>query len=279
MRISKVFGVKDDSPHNADNVHRVQILLCNGLGPFLEQEIGAEKLEDPAVDPGTEVGKLLSDKKFIGKIKGRKREKDPFRKWDCISQLDLMDHMWNPVFHKGIDDKKKNREGKFGWEVRRYVKEFKFMRNPPAHPVPDPEVPPPPVDDVYRMLDTAYRLLSAVGAEAEAAEVERRKKKFAPRLPGVKQARFRVIIISVIIAVVVVVYEVQRSKYEAQRPEQFEQFLQFLERADQRKWSEVSQQSESQQRLPRVNEVWDRGMVEPPQQFPLRLETIEKYRF
>ena len=218
-----------DRPHNDDNFRDVQILLSNGLGPFLEKEIGSEKLEDPEVDPDTEVGKILYDKGFIRIIKGRKREMGPFRSWDSISQLDLMDRMWAPVFHKGKDEKGKNRKGKFGWEVKRYVQELRGMRHPFAHPGPDPEILPPPVDDVYRMMDTAYRLLSAIGAEVEAAEVERRKKKLAPRLAGVKRAWVRVVIGFLALAGVLVSYDVLKSEqYRAQSSEQLEHVVESL---------------------------------------------------
>lgn len=236
-----------DRPHNDDDVRDVQILLSNGLGPFLEKEIGSEKLEDPEVDPDTEVGKILYDKGFIRIIKGRKREMGPFRSWDSISQLDLMNRMWAPVFHKGKDEKGKNRKGKFGWEVKRYVQELKHVRHPLAHPDPDPEILPPPVDDVYRMLDTAYRLLSAIGAEDEAAGVERRKKKLAPRLAGVKRAWVRVVIGFVIgflaLAGVLVLYDVWKSEqYRAQRSEQLEYVVESL--VQRLKLNEKPQQNE-----------------------------------
>ena len=130
---------------NRDRVGRALELLGEGLHPYVEREMKAEY--------GGKAAQVIVT--TLAGPEGKKLPKNALA--DVQNQLKLMWDQWNSVFRK-----------KLSQAERTLVSELRDARNKWAHQEAFS------VDDTYRALDSAHRLLSAVSAE-EAAEVDRTK--------------------------------------------------------------------------------------------------------
>ena len=130
---------------NTADIGRALELLREGLGPFVEREV--KRL------PGNQI------EDFIRSTSPRdvrdQLRKTPIREWDVYVLLNLMQWRWLW-----------NRLGRM---ERLFVGETQDWRNKWAHQ----QMLTAPDADVDRALDTAVRLLRAVKAETQAAEVAR----------------------------------------------------------------------------------------------------------
>ena len=116
-------------------------LLREGLGSFVEREVQRPASRDRIAD-------------FM-RSNPQLREK-PIREWEVYGLLNLMQYLWGSVFAPTL-----------GPTERGFVNELRGWRNKWAHQEPLSSA------DVDRALDTAVRLLRAVKAETQAAEVTR----------------------------------------------------------------------------------------------------------
>ncbi len=130
---------------NRDRVTRAMDLLKDGVAPFVDRELSSEIR---ANGPPPSLRKFLEDPEF---------RDSPVTEWDIAAQLKVMGDCWNDVFKKPL-----------GWAERSLVGELREFRNRWAHQKPFTG------DDVYRVLDSAARLLTAVSAP-QAEEVEKMK--------------------------------------------------------------------------------------------------------
>ena len=148
---------------NTAVIGRALELLREGLGPFVEREVQHRAARDRF-------------EKFISSKPRRVRDKlrnKRIREWEVSVLLDLMDQLWDDVFARTLEPM-----------VHNFVVELRSWRNNWAHQE--------PTDD-DRVLDTAARLLRAVEAETQAAEIARlRESRRAANAPkgtlGVSQA-------------------------------------------------------------------------------------------
>lgn len=132
---------------NHERITRALEQLRDGLKPFVERELKSEYQQEWF----NEAKSSLSQQQlhFAG------NEQNPG--WDVAVVLHLMWEQWNSVFKKTL-----------GHSERSLVSELREVRKKWAHQQPFSS------DDVYRALDSAARLLTAVSAP-EAAEVEKSK--------------------------------------------------------------------------------------------------------
>ena len=122
-------------------VGRALGLLREGLGPFVEREVRRFAAENQVAD-------------FI-RSRHKLRE-TRIREWEISVLLNLMQYLWRDVFARTLEPTE-----------RGFVNELRGWRNKWAHQ----ETMAPA--DVDRVLDTAVRLLRAVKAETQAAEIAR----------------------------------------------------------------------------------------------------------
>ena len=127
---------------NHERVGKAMELLKAGLGPFVAREIKAHRVDSATL-------RRLDDNSRIGDRQVTDR--------DVAALLKLMRGMWNDVFRAIL-----------GRAAIGFVHELLDHRNRWAHQEPFS------VDDAYRALDTAGRLLAAVSAP-QAPEVDRLK--------------------------------------------------------------------------------------------------------
>jgi hypothetical protein len=128
---------------NRERVGRTLEILNRGLAPFVEREL-----------------KAVYGDKWLGITRGivpEGRESGGKIDWDIHALLKVMWSQWNDVFRKTL-----------GQMERSLVSELIGFRNSWAHQEAFT------LDDAYRMMDSAERLLRAVSA-AEADEVQREK--------------------------------------------------------------------------------------------------------
>ena len=118
-------------------------LLREGLGPFVAREVQHRA-------PRDRIEKFISSKHRRVRDKLRNR---PVFEWEVSILLDLMNQLWDNVFARTLEPMERN-----------FVVELRSWRNNSAHQE--------PVDE-DRFFDTAVRLLRAVEAETQAAEVAR----------------------------------------------------------------------------------------------------------
>ena len=130
------------SRHTADIGPALE-LLREGLGPFVAREVQRW--------PKDRIANFKSSKSR--KVRD-KLSKTPIREWEVSVLLDLMDRLWDDVFARTLEP----------MGQRGFVIELRNWRNNWAHQE--------PIDE-DRFLDTAVRLLHAVKAETQAAEVAR----------------------------------------------------------------------------------------------------------
>ena len=135
------------SSDNEDYVGRALQLLREGLCPFVEQ---AARGAAPNALADFVKSNWLGEKRI--------------RQWDVAAQLKFM-HTWNERFRS-----KRRRQSE-----RALVLELQDWRNKWAHQEEFSK------DDVDRTLDSAARLLRAVNAQPQAAEVTRLRKRLAER--------------------------------------------------------------------------------------------------
>ena len=130
-------------------------LLGEGLGPFVERECAKRTL--PAE-------RLADFERSNSRLKGK-----PISQWDVADLLKFMQYMWKDVFRCVL-----------GPSERGFVTELQGWRNKWAHREPLP------TDDIDRALDSAARLLRAINAESQAAQVAALRKRLAQptRMPG-----------------------------------------------------------------------------------------------
>ncbi len=130
---------------NYERVGKSLDLLKNGLGPFIEREF-KNKFGDSAPQ---EAARYVNDDRLVsGRAVGE---------WDVSALLKLMWESWNEVFKTTL-----------GHAERSIISELRIWRNKWAHQENFTG------DDVYRVLDSAARLLAAVSAP-EVEEVEKMK--------------------------------------------------------------------------------------------------------
>ena len=121
-------------------------LLRDGLAPFVHRKIAAK----------VKIGATLRD--VIRRCAGDSRQSNKsIGDWDVAALLKLMSYTWNDVFHESL-----------GLAERGLVSELRDWRNKWAHQERFAS------DDVYRVLDSAQRLLTAINAP-RANEVARIK--------------------------------------------------------------------------------------------------------
>jgi len=130
---------------NRDRVGRALELLADGLRPYVEREMKAEY--------GGQAARVIA-----ATLAGPEEKKVPTNAFaDVQNLLKLVWDQWNSVFRK-----------KLSQAERTLVSELRDSRNKWAHQEAFS------VDDTYRALDSAHRLLTAISAE-EAADVDRMK--------------------------------------------------------------------------------------------------------
>ena len=132
---------------NRERVDKALELLRLGLAPYVERELQSEK--GKAVPPETFL-RLSSDPNLADK---------PVGEWDIAALLKLMMATWREVFRITL-----------GHAERSLVSELLEWRNRWAHQKPFSS------DDTDRILDSAFRLLTAVSATQHADEIDRMKK-------------------------------------------------------------------------------------------------------
>ena len=132
---------------NHERAGKALDLLRKGLGPFVEREV------HNAIKRGkvrhAQIEKFIDDPILTGKT---------INEWDVAALLKLMWDTWNEVFKEIL-----------GHAERSYVSELRDWRNKWAHQESFSS------NDVYRVLDSSERLLSAVSAP-QVKELEKMKK-------------------------------------------------------------------------------------------------------
>ena len=135
---------------NTADIGRALELLREGLGPFVEREVERLRL------PRNQIEDFIRSKS--PRDVRDKLRKTPIREWDVYVLLNLMQERWPEVFGTTL-----------GRMERWFVGETQEWRNKWAHQ----QMRTATDADVDRALDTTVRLLRAVKAETQAAEVAR----------------------------------------------------------------------------------------------------------
>lgn len=147
--------------NNHERVGKAMELLREGLAPFVEHEVDAKS--QAGVAPSA-VRRFVEDQ--------RRLAKKPIREWDVAGLLRLMWATWNDMFR-----------GQLGLPERSLVSELRDWRNKWAHLERFVS------DDADRALDSAQRLLAAIGAPQVDAvarikrELRRLRARADPRSP------------------------------------------------------------------------------------------------
>lgn len=129
-------------------------LLREGLGPFVEREIGVDRLSrDGRLAGFSTSNPCLRQKRF--------------REWDAAGLLNLMEYMWRDVFRRVL-----------GPTEQGIVIELRGWRNKWAHQERLSAA------DADRALDSALRLLRAVKADAQADALARLLEGPPPKTPS-----------------------------------------------------------------------------------------------
>ena len=131
---------------NQERITKALELLREGLGPFVEREL-TNKAKIPISELGTRV--IPNDR--------LNAQKTP-SEWDVSALVTVMWDTWQNVFAKTL-----------GYAERSLVSEIRSVRNQWAHQQPFSG------DDTYRALDSMERLLNAISAPLQAAEVAQSK--------------------------------------------------------------------------------------------------------
>lgn len=133
---------------NRDRVGKALELLNKGLQPFIERELKA------AIGSSWEA----TVRNALRNIPAGKGPKSQAINWDTQALLAVMEDQWQPVFTRTL-----------GKNERTLTFELRDVRNKWAHQEAFT------LDDAYRAMDSVQRLLTAVSAGDEAAEVEKQK--------------------------------------------------------------------------------------------------------
>lgn len=148
------------SPADVDSVGHAMRLLRDGLGPFVEQAVRGA---GPAARLADFVrSNRLAAARIADFARSNRLEEKRIRQWDVAALLKFMQYMWNEMFRRVL-----------GRSERALVSELQDWRNKWAH---QEEF---STDDVDRTLDTAARLLRAINAESQAAEVAQLRTRLA----------------------------------------------------------------------------------------------------
>ncbi|MCX7950179.1 MAG: Swt1 family HEPN domain-containing protein, partial [Treponemataceae bacterium] len=131
---------------NHERVGKALELLKAGLAPFIERELKSRLGKEDALRTIAEFA--AADRMLAGKS---------IEQWDVAALLNFMWYKWNDIYAKTL-----------GNGERSLISDLREHRNAWAHQQPFS------TDDVYRVLDSAGRLLSAVSAP-EMEEMERQK--------------------------------------------------------------------------------------------------------
>jgi len=145
---------------NAERVGKALELLNQGLFPFMQRELKAS-FGDTWFERASA---KLREYQMPGKGDGTEH-------WDTQTLLFVISDQWNDVFRKVL-----------GKAERTLVSELQEVRNSWAHQKPFN------INDAYRALDSIHRLLSAVSAADQAAEIDRQMQELM-RIRWEEQAR------------------------------------------------------------------------------------------
>jgi predicted AAA+ superfamily ATPase len=145
---------------NAERVGKALELLNQGLFPFMKRELQAS-YGDTWFERASA---NLREYQMPGKGDGNEH-------WDTQALLFVMSDQWNVVFHNVL-----------GKVERTLVSELQEVRNRWAHQKPFS------INDAYRALDSVQRLLTAVSAADQAAEIDRQMQELL-RIRWEEQAR------------------------------------------------------------------------------------------
>lgn len=132
---------------NHERVGRALEIFKDGMAPFVDREL---------MD-GMKSGAVRQDD-IQGYLESPILKNKPVAEWDASALLKVMWDTWNAVFKKTL-----------GFAERSLVSEMREHRNNWAHQGTFSS------DDVYRVLDSAGRLLTAVSAAEQAAEIDKMK--------------------------------------------------------------------------------------------------------
>lgn len=133
---------------NHQRVGAAMETLQQGLAPYVEREV-MEAAKKGAVS--RELVERYADLPHLSD--------KPIREWDASGLLRIMNDTWNEVFKATL-----------GFSERSQVNELRDWRNKWAHQAAITS------DDTDRVLDSVHRLLTAVGATAEASAAEKMKR-------------------------------------------------------------------------------------------------------
>ena len=131
-----------------DEAGRALDLLREGLGPFVTQQLA----NNPP--PAERLADFVRSNSWL--------ERKDIRDWDVAALLKFMQFMWHDVFRHVLSRSE-----------RAFATELQGWRNKWAHQEHLP------IEDIDRALDSAARLLRAVDAEPQAAEVAQLRKHLA----------------------------------------------------------------------------------------------------
>lgn len=131
---------------NQERVTKALELLREGLAPFVEREL-TNKAKIPVSELGAKI--IPNDR-----LNAKKSPGD----WDVSALVTVMWDTWQNVFSKTL-----------GYAERSLVSEIRSVRNQWAHQQPFTG------DDTYRALDSMERLLNAISASRQAAEIAQSK--------------------------------------------------------------------------------------------------------
>lgn len=123
-------------------------LLREGLGPFVERQVVSR------APPAARLADFVRSNSWL--------EKERISHWDVAGLLKFMQYMWNDVFRHVL-----------GRSERAFVAELQDWRNKWAHQERLS------TEDIDRALDSAARLLRAINAESQAAEVAQLRERLA----------------------------------------------------------------------------------------------------
>jgi hypothetical protein len=138
---------------NIDKYNILHVVLNNELGRSIRKFLEAEL---PSCDTQWWDRCVIANLTY-GRVGGRQVT--------SLTELDLAALL--RVFDKNWDNINKLRDNQLSIKTRNFLKEMQSIRNDMAHLVPDRNLNP---EDFFRCLDTAWRLMADIGADASSIE-------------------------------------------------------------------------------------------------------------